>query len=49
MGQLGASPPFEVDHRGGDRGGAPTVAEIGGHFLSGTADSWGSLGLGYPP
>ena len=49
MGQLGASPPFEVDHRGGDRGGAPTVAVIGGHFLSGTADSWGSLGLGYPP
>lgn len=25
MGQLGAS-PFEVDHREGDRGGAPTVA-----------------------
>ena len=49
MGQLGASPPFKVDHGGEDRGGAPTVEVIGGHFLSGTADSWGSLGLGYPP
>ena len=49
MGHLGASPPFEVDHPGGDQEGALTVVVIGGHFLSGTADSWGSLGPGYPP
>ena len=49
MGQLGASPPFEADHRGGDPRGAPAAAVIGGHVLRGTAANGGSLGPGHPP
>lgn len=41
MGQLGASHSLQVDHPGGDREGALTVAVMGSHFLSGTADGWG--------
>lgn len=47
QGQVGASPPFEVDRRGGNQVGAPKVVVIGGHFLSGIADSWDRLR--YPP
>ena len=49
MRHLGASPPFEAYHRGGDEGGALAVAVIRGRVLRGTAGNRGSLGPGHPP